>query len=299
MKNFIFSLLAAGAGIALNYAMNLPLISGIFAGLFAFLIAYVVLVRRSFGKLNRLVQVAMAEVQAAQSQPDPAAQVQCLDKGIALMADGFKLSKEQFLMEGILKGQVGSLHYQGAALYMQMKLREDMQRNNVKSRQLQAKANKRFKEAKVFLLEANKRPWQIKLTRNWQAMGMLAALHFRDGEKEQAVECLKSVRGPGGSDPMFWGVYAWLLHESNRKSDALLELNSGLEKNKNSQALTGMIKSIQNKEPLDFTGFGMSWFMFFPEHLTPKIAMKLQAQMDEGANQPMSRAMRRKMNRQK
>ena len=292
-------MIAALGGVGLNAALGLPLISGLFAGFVFFLIAYVVFVRRSFGKLNTLVQSAMSEVQAAQGQQDPAVQVACLDKGIAVMTDGFSLAKEQFLMSGILKGQVGSLHYQGAALYMQMKLREDLQRNNVKSRQLQAKANKRFKAAKTFLVEANKRPWQIKLTRNWQGMGMLAALHLRDGEKDQAIECLKKVRGPGGSDPMFWGVYAWALHVSDRKSDALLELNAGLEKNKNSPALTNMIQSIQNKEPLDFTGFGMNWFMFFPEHLTPSIAMKLQAQMDDGANQPMSRAMRRKMKRQK
>jgi hypothetical protein len=243
----------------------------------------------------------MGVVQEAQNLQEPSAQLKQLDQGIEIMKGGFALSKEQFLMKGILTGQVGALEYQAGSILMQLKLREELQHQTAKSKQYQARANKRFKEAKVYLEDANARPWQTKLTRNWHSMAMLSALRFRAGEKEAAIEGLKKVKGPGSGDPLFWGIYTWMLHDLGRSSDALIAVTEGLGKHEGSPALTDMQQSIQNKKELSFVKFGMNWFMFFPDHLTPKVAMQLQMQMDEqgqgNPNQPMNRKMRRQMKR--
>jgi hypothetical protein len=89
-----------------------------------------------------------------------------------------------------------------------------------------------------------------------------------------------------------------MLHESGRQTDALIAVNEGLGKNENSQPLKRMADSISNKKEIDTLSFGMLWFSIFPEQLTVSIAMKLQQEAQEGANNPggsMNRKMRRMM----
>ena len=185
---------------------------------------------------------------------------------------------------------------------MQLKLREDLQRNAMKARQLEAKAKKRFALSKESLETANASVWQSKLTRNWQSMAMLSVLRYKADEKEEAIEGMKKVKGPGSADPLFWGILTWMYYDSGQLEDALLAVNEGLDKNADSSQLKEMAKSIQNQKELSVISFGMNWFTFFPEQLTPKLAVQLQQRMNEsdpGANQPMNRAMRRKMKKTK
>ena len=230
MKNFLIAV-AVSVGcyfLGLQVANNWG--AGLLTAFFGFIVAYFILIRRSFKKLNTLVQEAMGVVQQAQSLQDPNAQLHQLDQGIQIMKKGFDLSSEQFLMKGILHGQVGALEYQAGSILMQLKLREELQHQSIKARQFQNKANARFKEAKIYLEKANAQAWQTKLTRNWHSMAMLAALQFRAGEKETAIANLKKVKGPGGSDPLYWGMLTWMLYDNNQQEDGLIAVDITISK---------------------------------------------------------------------
>ena len=300
MKNFLIAMVISVGCYFLGWQVANNWGAGVLTALFGFVLTYFILLRRSFKKLNNLIQEAMGVVQQAQSLQDPNAQLRQLDEGIQIMKKGFSLSSEQFLMKGILNGQVGALEYQAGSILMQLKLREELQHQSVKARKFQSKANARFKEAKVYLEKANEQSWQTKLTRNWHSMAMLAALQFREGEKEEAIKNLKKVKGPGSSDPLYWGMLTWMLYDNNQPEDGLIAVTEGLSKNEESAALKDMANCIQNKKSLSFVKFGMNWFMFFPDHLTRDAAMKLQMEMQEQGNEgaaPMNRAMRRQMKR--
>ena len=116
MKNFLIAVAVAVGSYVLGWQVANNWGAGILTGLFGFVIAYFILLRRSFKKLNDLIQKAMGVVQQAQNAQDPSAQLKQLDHGIQIMKERFALGKEQFLLTGILNGQVGALEYQAGSL---------------------------------------------------------------------------------------------------------------------------------------------------------------------------------------
>ena len=302
MSNLLFSILVGAASFALGWWGGLVWYAGLPTALLGFVVAYFILAKRSFGKLQALLKSAMEDVEKAQGLTDPQAQLRQLDKAIALLEKGFVFKREQFLMEGIVHAQIGALNYQAGGVLMQLRLREEMQRKQSLALRFEKQANGRFSAAKEHLEAAHRREWQTAITRNWQALGMLAAIDVREGEHARAIERLKKVKGPGSSDPLYWGILAWMHHEFGDKTDALLCVNEGLEKNGDSAPLKAMADAIRNQLLLPITDFGVAWFMFFPDQLTPEVAMRMQANqtaMGGDGGQALNRAQRRALKKQK
>ncbi|MEC7986416.1 MAG: hypothetical protein VX278_14720 [Myxococcota bacterium] len=303
MKNFLISIVAAVLGFLLGWwGGNYNWLAGIPVSLFLFILFYFILARRSFNKLSELSQGIMGIMQQAQVQQDPEHQIQAIDQAVTLFTNGLSLGKEQFLIRSTLHSQIGTMHYQAAGLFLQLRLRESVQGSKIKANKYKSKAKERYAQAKLHFQEFYRYPWQVWFTRNWQAVAMMAAIDYREGKKDSALKQLDDVKGPGGSDLLYYGIYGWLLHQCGQSDKALIILSEGVEKNGSSEALKGMLASIQNKKEIDVTLFGMNWFSFFPEQLDQKMIMRMQSQMME--NQPngaqnLNRAQRRALKKQK
>jgi hypothetical protein len=207
---------------------------------------------------------------------------------------GLVLGKEQFLIAEILHEQMGTLAYQGASLQLQLKMQQDAQRNRAGSQRCQKKADQYFTEAKFHLSKAHEKNWTTTLTRQWQGAGMLAAMEWRDGQKDEAIQRLNGCKSVGNGDPLYWQMLAWMLLEHQQVSDAMLAANEGVSKHEGNMALKSLADAIANQKPIDTFEFGMMWYSMFPEQLTLENAMRMQAQgPNQGDMPPMNRQMRR------
>jgi len=302
MKNFLISSVAAILGFFLGRWVGHTWMAGIPVALFVFVLCYFVLARRSFNKMTKLSEQAMDSMQKAQAQQDPMQQLKMIDKTIAIFKDGLILGKEQFLIRSTIHSQIATLHYQAAALYIQLRLKESLQGSKIKATKYKSKASERYAEAKIHFQEFYRYPWQVKLTRNWHPVAMMAAMDFRQGKNDSALKHLASVKGPGSGEPLYYGIYAWIQHKSEQSDKALLTLSDGVEKHASAQPLKDMLSAIQNKNEIDVLGFGMNWFAFFPEQLDQKTIMRMQSQMMQNNpdhSQNLNRAQRRALKKQK
>lgn len=298
MRNLLISLVISIISYAIGHYFGGSWLTGIPTAFLGFIIPFFLFIRSSMTKLQTISQQAMGVVQAGQASQDPDKMMGALEEGIGIFEQGMSLAKEQFLIKEILYAQMGALCYQGASLQMQMKMGEEMKNNRVGVSRHETKAKQLFTRSRQYLEEAHAKDWVLSILRNWQGPGMLAAMEFREGKKDEALERMNKCKSIGKTDPLFWGAYAWMLHQNNRESDALIAANEGLAKNEGSAPLKRMVDSISNKKEIDTLAFGMLWFSIFPEQLTIPIAMKLQQEAQSmGANGPGDGTMNRKMRR--
>ena len=271
-------------------------VTGIVPAIFGFMIAYFIFARRSMNKFTAITQEAMKQVQEGQEKQDPSLMMSGLEKALKQFEEALDISKDQFLIAEMAHAQMGALTYQGASLQLQLKMREDMQRNRAASQRLKKKAEQYFSESKYHLEKAHNKDWTMTLIRQWHGVGMLAVMEFNEGKKSEAIERLSKVKSVGASDPLFWQMYAWMLLENDQGSDALLAANEGLTKNESNDGLKYLTDAIANQKKVDTFKFGMMWYSMFPEQLTPEVAMKMQSQMPDQSGTPqMNRQMRRAM----
>ena len=280
MKNLIISIIVAIIGFGLGYwGANSNIWAGFPAAIFAFSVCYFILARRSFKKFSGLSQTAMERMQGIQNAQDPSQQLGLIDQTITIFEEGFVIAKEQFMVSPMLHAQIGSMHYQCAGLLLQMRTVEDIKGNVGKASKLKSQASDRFAQAKKHLSVLLKHPWQLKVTKQWQPLTMLAIQENREGNKDKCLEILKSIESAGSDDPLFFGIYGWLLMNNKQNNDALLVVSDGSDKHKNHQPLKEMKLALQNKKTVDIFPFGQNWFAFFPEQLDRNMMMRMQQQM--------------------
>lgn len=216
-------------------------LAGIIPALLGLGIVYFLLARRSGQQLQAIMERAMAEFQALEGHPQPrtqreanklmALQKEKIAKGRAIMEEGFKLSRWQFLVDQQIHAQIGAIEY--------------MQQNYDTAREHLEKA------------------W----SRHWQAQAMLACMDFRDKKIDEALTRMEGADGAGGSDALFWGIYAWIACKGGQRDRALSVLSAGIKKHEGSAALKGMQKALANKKPVRMDAFAPGWYQFFPEDM--------------------------------
>lgn len=296
MKNFLLSLVVMFSSYGIGHYFGGTWLAGLPTGLLGFMIAYFLSARSSMRKLEVITQEAMTLVQEGQSSQKPEMMLSSLDAGLTVFEKGLDLSKEQFLMAEVVHAQMGALLYQGASLVLQLKMQAEMERSRVEVTRQETKAKQYFTQARFHLEKAHSKDWVKTLIRNWQGIGMLAAMEFSEGKKTEAIARLAKCKSIAKEDPLFWGSYTWMLHQNNQKSDAMLAANEGLGHNSHHKGLQKMADAIANQKEIEPIHFGMMWYSVFPEQLTVNIAMKLQSQApDDGSAPAMNRQQRRAM----
>jgi hypothetical protein len=180
-----------------------------------------------------------------------------VEAGKKLVESARPLGRWQFLLEEQIDGQLGSVEY--------------MQRN--------------YKAARKILERAG--------SRNWQSVGMLAAMDIRTGAKDKAVIRMAEVKRAGKKDPTMWGVLTYACVQAGDTNLALKSVTEGLGHKDlaNSAPLLALQTAIQNGKGKKFKwakAFGQPWLMFFPEQASNKM---LQGQMYAGSRKthPMPR----------
>jgi hypothetical protein len=216
-------------------------LTGIIPALLGLGIVYFLLARRTGQQLQAIMERAMLEFQALEGMQPPrtqreanrmmALQKEKVAKGRAIMEEGFALSRWQFLVDQQIHAQIGAIEYM----------------------------QQRYEPAREHLEKA----W----SRHWQAQAMLACMDHRDGKLDEALARMEKADGAGGSDALFWGIYAWIAYKGNKRDRALSVLSAGLKKHENSGALKGMSKALANKKPVRMDAFAPGWYQFFPEDM--------------------------------
>jgi len=180
-------------------------------------------------------------------------QARRIEKGRKILESGFALGRWQFLVDAQVHAQIGTIDY--------------MQGN--------------FREARKHL----EKSW----SRHWMAQALLATVDFREKKIEDALKRMDKLTGPGGKDPVFWGLYAHMLLETGDRDKALAMLAKGLEKNAGSDALKAMADAVRNKRKVKMKAFAPAWYQFFPEDMPRTMMMQGQQTRPGQYTPPMPR----------
>lgn len=202
------------------------------------------------------------QLETLMKQAGEAIQKGKIDRGRKLMEQGFALAPWQFLIKEQIHAQLGAIDY----------------------------LQRRFGSARKHL----ERSW----SRNWMSMAMLACIDHREGKHDAALERMEKTTGPGGKDPIFWALYAWLAVEAGDQDKALDVLNRGLGKNAESEGLKALSDLVRNKKRIKpqkaFSAFAPGWYQFFPEHMPRSQMMQMQGgQRPGGYGYPQPKGFRR------
>jgi tetratricopeptide (TPR) repeat protein len=254
MKNLALALAAGvlaygvGAAVAGWWAGFLP-------GLIALVAAYFVLARRTGKKVEAIFQQAVAEMQAGR-----------LDGARRVMEAALPLGTEQFLVTAQVHAQLGALDYlEGVGLVVQK----------------QAKGGAaKLASARAHLEKA----W----SRDWRSKTMLACLHHREGNIDEALKVFAAAEGPGRSEPLSWGAWAYVLNAAMRRDEALQVVGRGLKQIPDCKPLRAIQEDMSNRRRPDMKVFGEGWYQFFPDQVPQEVLMQQAQAMRRGANSPMT-----------
>jgi predicted Zn-dependent protease len=241
----MYNLLIAGGAAVAAYGLGVAVVGEWVAGLIpaalALIATYFVLARRTGKQLTAIFEQAMAALQAGK-----------LEDARRLMNSAMPLGKWQVLVTGQIEGQLGALDYlEGAGLGAQRQV---------------AASKARFASAKEHLA----RSW----SRDWRSRTLLACVHHRENEPDAALKVLEAVSSTAAKEPIFWGVWAYLLNEARRRDEALQVVGRGLKANEKSAPLLAVQEAMSNRKRPDFKGFGEAWYQFFPEQVPQEVLME-------------------------
>lgn len=249
------TLIALGAA-AVTYLLS-SLVAGWIAGFLPAVlvlgIVWFLLARRTGQRVQAVMATAMEHAQA-----------QRMDDARRVLTEAMPLGQWQYLVTEQIELQLGSLDYlEAAGLGLQK----------------QVTASKAaFANAKAHFEVAAKGGWR-RLLLGWQPTAMLACSLHREGRSDDALKLLATA-STGRTDPVFWGLYAWMLNENRRRDEALQVLGRGLKEHAKSPPLLTMQEALSNKKRPDMMPFGEQWYAFFPEDMRndPKVIELAKAQ---------------------
>lgn len=252
----MYNLLIAGGAAIVAYAIGAAA-AGWLAGFIPALLAlggvWFYLARRTGKQVEALFQQAMGLLQAGK-----------FDEARALLETGFPLGKWQILVKEQIHAQLGAIDYlQGVGASVQKKATE---------------AKAKFASARENLEKA----W----SRDWRAKATLAVVHHRESRPDDAVKVLEAASGAGATEPLFWGIYSYVLNEAKKREEALKVVGRGLESNKDSKPLKAIQEALANKKRPDMKVFGDVWFQFFPEDIPREKLMEMHGINPQQAPRP-------------
>lgn len=242
MYNILIALGAAVVAYAAG-AWAAGWVAGFIPALIALFAAWFFLARRTGKQVEALVKEAMTALQAGR-----------VDEARTRLEAALPLGKWQILVAEQIHGQLGSLDYmQAVGLVMQRQA---------------GPARIRFEAARAHL----EKSW----SRDWRARSLLAVVHHREGRGEDAARVMEAASGPGKSEPVFWGLYAYVLNEAKKRDEALQVVGRGLAANADNKPLKAIQEALTNKKRPDMKVFGEAWYQFFPEEIPQEKLMQMQ-----------------------
>ena len=207
--------------------------------LFGFLAAIVPALLVSVLAMFLLSRRTAGQVEAEVKRVLPLLQERRIDEAQTLLtAVKHKYGRWQLLLEGQIDAQLGMIDY------LQMK----------------------FDEARP-KLESGK--W-----RNWSALLALAAIHWRQGRKDEAWKKFEEAASAGPKESLVYCVWATLLAREGLRKEALAAVAKGVAQQPTSQVLKDLQARVANDRKIDPKAFGELWFQYFPEDLAKEMVMR-------------------------
>lgn len=234
MYNLIIAIVAGlvcflAASFLIDFGDFKPLY-GLLPGVLALGGTYFVLARRTMNDVQEIMQKAQNVLAAAQEDgkaPTSMRQAeQQMNKAIAVMKEGYKYEKWQFLVKPQLDGQIGQL------LYM----------------------SKKYDAAENYLKNAMKQ--------HWMAHAMRGTLYYKRKDYEMMVEPFEIAVKASAKESLLWNVYAYCLWKSGQRDKAIDVLTRAIEHVGSDQGTRTNLTALQKNKNMKMRGWEMMWYQF-------------------------------------
>lgn len=252
MYNLILSILAGVLSfVALSFALGggeFKPLYGILPGVVVLVGVYLYLARRSMQQVEAIMteaQNVLAGAQGDGSKPMTSMRQaeQHMNKAIAILKEGYKHEKWQFLVKAQLDGQIGQL------LYM----------------------SKKYDSAEGYLKNAMKQ--------HWSAHAMLGTLYYKRKDYDAMEKAFEVAVKSTPKEALLWNVYAYCLWKSNQKDKAIDVLTRSLEHLSDDERTRDNLAALQKNRKMKMRGWNMMWYQFHldtPPQPNPRDLVKVR-----------------------
>lgn len=218
-------LLALAAGLVTTLAITLAgfsLIAGIIPGTLVFIGTFILLGRRSFLALQKVVGQVQTELSSM--SPNPKEQKIKAEKAVKMLESALPLGRWQFLVESEVHGQIGMIKYL-------------------------------FKDFEGAMASFGKTS-----SRNYLAKAMEAAMHFQKKDFAAMEKCFEDAVKSGKKEGLMWAAYAWCLMQNKESDKAVRVLARGVEANPSDDKLKLALAAVQNDKRLKMKAWEPMWW---------------------------------------
>jgi tetratricopeptide (TPR) repeat protein len=217
-------------GVAVFLAVRLggfPLYAGAIPAAIVFLGTFVVLGRRTFTQIQKLMGTVQAELQKL--PPNAKERKNRVDAVVKMLEAALPLGRWQFLVEAQIYGQIGMLKY----------LFED------------------YDGAKAAFAKASSRDYYVQ--------AMQGALAFKKKDFPAMETAFEAAVTHGKKEGLMWATYAWCLLQNKEKDKALKVLARAVEQNPSDEKLKAALTALQNDKRLKMSPWEPAWWQFHLE----------------------------------
>jgi tetratricopeptide (TPR) repeat protein len=146
-----------------------------------------------------------------------------IEPALEKLKGGYKYARWQLFVKSQIDSQIGSVLY----------------------------LRKRFDEALPYLEKS--------FSRNWSAMAMLAAHHYRNKNYEKTFKVMEKAIQNNKKEPFLYSLYAYFLSEQGNNHKAILVLNRASEKFPTDERIDGALDSLKNSKKVKIQNYGPLW----------------------------------------
>ena len=217
--------LSLAGGLVVAIAIKLfgfSLAAGIVPGTLVSIGAYIVLARRSYTQLQKVVGVVQAELSSMTANKKE--QQTKADKAVKALEEALPLGRWQFLIEGEIHGQIGMIKYM-------------------------------FKDFDGALASFKKTG-----ARNYFARAMQGAICFQRKDSEGMQKAFEDAVKHGKKESLMWAAYAWCLSQNKETEKAIKVLSRGVEMNPSDEKLKKALVALQNDKRLKMSAWEPMWW---------------------------------------
>jgi tetratricopeptide (TPR) repeat protein len=222
MINLAISL-AAGLATALLIRLGgFGFLAGGVPGAVVAIAIYIVLARRTFMKLQQVVQQVQVELSSMTANKKE--QIAKGEKAVKLLEAVLPLGRWQFMLESEIHGQIGMIKY----LF------------------------KDFDGAMASFVKTS--------ARNYFARAMQAAIFFQKKDFVAMEKAFEDAVNHGKKESLMWAAYAWCLTQNKESEKAIKVLARGVENNPSDEKLKKALTALQNDKRLKMSAWEPMWW---------------------------------------
>lgn len=225
--------LSLAAGVLVTLAVKLAgfsLAAGLLPGTLVSIGLYIVLGRRTYNALQKVVGQVQAELSSMTANKKE--QQAKADRAIKLLEAALPLGRWQFLIEGEVHGQIGMIKYL-------------------------------FKDFDGALAS-----FQKTSARNYFARAMQGALCFQRKDFDGMQKSFEDAVKHGKKESLMWAAYAWCLNQNKDTEKAIKVLSRGVEINPSDEKLKKALAALQNDKRLKMSPWEPMWWQLGLEQPT-------------------------------